>query len=153
MEITDIQEVRRDGKTLPYPFDAVAFSKLGWQPDKIIEVRWRWGSEAVSIRGEHGIYAHFVFGHHYVAALLQQAADPNQKCELVVYNGDGTLRLTLPREARTPRGLERVEWVSFESMAANVDDHFGAIADVGDGQWAYVVNAVTGDLTFRGESR
>jgi nitrogen fixation protein FixH len=135
------------------PFDPASFAKLGLAPARTIEVRWQWDGRAVTYRAEHGVIPKIVAGRHYLAALVQLEADPATRCKLLVLNGDGSVRFTLPDTAKTPRGVDAVEWVSFESMKPVIEDHFAAIADVGDGQWAFIVDAASGGLMVRGEAR
>jgi len=153
MQITDFEVVRRDGRVLPHPIDPVSFAKLGWKPDKTIEARWKWSGTPVSLKGEHGIWPHIVHGGWYIAALVQLAPDPDRRCRLVIYNGNGSVRHVVPTQVPTLTGPGWVEWVEFESMKQDVEGVFGAIGEEPGGQMAYFINADTGAIRLRGESR
>jgi len=153
MQITEFVNVRRDGRILGEEVGPREFAKLGWKPERTIEVRWKWSGTPVSVKGEHGIWTKIVHGGWYIAALVQLAPDPDRRCRLVIYNGNGSVRHVVPTQVPTLTGPGWVEWVAFESMKRDVEGVFCAIGEELGGQMAYFINADTGAIKLRGESR
>lgn len=68
--ITDFLLLREDGKIIDEGITVDRMSALGWKPSLVVEARWKWGEESLSLANPLGLLAIVVPDRERLAILL-----------------------------------------------------------------------------------
>ncbi|QHB70637.1 hypothetical protein [Stenotrophomonas sp. 364] len=68
--ITDFLLLREDGKIIDEGITVDRMSALGWKPSLVVEARWKWGGESLSLANPLGLLAIVVPDRERLAILL-----------------------------------------------------------------------------------
>ena len=89
--ITDLQEIRADGKVIAEAMTFAQMRALGWQPCLLTSVRWNDDGRTVELKHAAGLNVEVLPNRELVAALVNDDASA-QTNRLCVFNRDGSLR-------------------------------------------------------------
>lgn len=89
--ISDLQEIRADGKVIAEAMTSAQMRALGWQPCLVTSVRWNDDGRTVELKHAAGLNVEVLPSRELVAALVNDDASA-QTNRLCVFNRDGSLR-------------------------------------------------------------
>lgn len=90
--ITDFVLVREDGKIIDEGITVDRMSELGWKPCRVVEVRWQWQEESLSLANPLGLLA-IVVPDRERLAILWNTDESGKRATLYVVEG-GNHQLT-----------------------------------------------------------
>lgn len=88
-QIVDFVQVRADGKLVPSTLTVRDMLALGWEPSKMVALRWNHGNREVEIEASDGVHGIVVPGANFVAALVG-GDETNASGRLVIISPDGS---------------------------------------------------------------
>ena len=127
MTIQNFIEIRRDGKVIDESMKVEDVIALG-AAEKILDIQWRNGLTAVSVRNDFGILAKVVDGREFVVANEHDESGKNRT--LSVLNADGSRRLSLPKTQRIREQEVTGEYCWFEPARVKTPHVFGVVFSV-----------------------
>jgi hypothetical protein len=113
--ISNFLEFRRDGKVIPEGMTSVQMITAGWEPDKVLRLKWDWDGHPIELTSPYGLLSRIVRSREYLA-VLEDTDAVGSHAKLSVYLPDGTLRGILgiswsfrkPRDGQRTRSQENI---------------------------------------------
>lgn len=75
MQIDNFIKIREDGKEISCEMSAMEMIDRGWNPCKVIALKWQYQSSLIEIYEPEGIAARVVKGGNFVAATRQKGRE------------------------------------------------------------------------------
>ena len=125
--MTSIQqfiEIRRDGKIIDETMKVEDIFALG-ATEKVVEIQWRNGSQAVFFRDAYGVSAKVILGGDFIVANAHD--NSGQRRVLLIINADGTQRFQLLNTQLICGKSELGDFRWFDSPRIEAPDVFGVI--------------------------
>jgi hypothetical protein len=151
--ISNFQKIRRDGKIIPEGMTGEQMLAAGWQPEKVLWLRWDWFGHPIELASPYGFLSRIVPSREYLA-VLEDTDATGQHAILSVYLSNGTFRgtfpnlLELPGNAQIAPHKEAGEYVWFQIPRSPLPTAFAAVFKVFRNGATYRVDidAATGSL-------
>lgn len=89
-QIADFVQVRADGKLVPSTLTIKEMLARGWQPSKVVALKWNGGGREVEVQAPSGIHGIVVPGANFVAALYG-GDEINPRGRLIILSSDGSM--------------------------------------------------------------
>jgi len=89
--ISNFHKIRRDGKVIPEGMTGVEMIAAGWEPDKVLWLRWDCDGHPTELASHYGLLSRVVPSHEYVA-VLEDTDATGDHATLRVHLADGTIR-------------------------------------------------------------
>jgi hypothetical protein len=118
--IANFHKIRRDGKVIPEGMTGVEMIAAGWEPDKVLRLRWDCDGHPIEVTSPYGLLSRVVRSHEYVA-VLEDTDATGDHATLRVHLPDGTIResypniLEFPATAKFGARKETGEYVWFQT--------------------------------------
>jgi hypothetical protein len=149
--ISNFHEIRKDGKVIPEGMTGVQMITAGWEPNKVLYLRWESCGLPVELASPYGFIRHIVPSREYLV-VLEDTDEFGDNTRLLVYLPDGTLWRNLPNivdfsvMARHLWQEEPGHYVWFESTKSPLPTAFGAVfkAYRNNATYRADINAATG---------
>lgn len=126
MEISNFVQVRVDGKLIPQGMTVKIMLELGWQPAKVVALRWDWGSQQIEFAPPRPLHATVVRGQTFVAAIMEGEL-ASQAGRLVVVNPDGSIHGSLDNRLDVAGQTSAGQFGWFEPAMTAGANIFGAV--------------------------
>ncbi len=145
--IQQFQKIRRDGKVIDETMTPEAMIRAGWQPDKVLMLRWMWYDRVVELRSQFGFLSRIVASREYVAVLEDTDAG-GQRSMLTVYQADGTPRMTFQNVVPINGQPEAGIFASFRLPQSGVATAFSVLFDLyrNGARYQVEIDAATGNI-------
>ena len=101
----------------------------GWEPDKVIALRWDWAGRPVELRSNFGLLSQIVPSRDYVA-VLEETDGSGDHSLLTVYQGDGSSRGSFRNIVEVAGKPEVGEFLWFEPASSSSPTAFGVVFNV-----------------------
>jgi hypothetical protein len=137
--ITTFQEIRRDGKVIEESMTPEDMIRAGWQPDKVVALRWVWYDRTIELRSPFGFLSRVVPSREYVAVLEDTDAG-GQHAVLTVYQTDGSPRGTFRNVLEIAGKPAAGEFRSFRTPKSPLPTAFCVLFDVFSNGGTYQVD-------------
>jgi hypothetical protein len=99
--ISNLQKIRRDGNMIPEGMTGEQMIASGWEPDKVLWLRWDCYGHPIELASPYGFLSRIVPSREYLA-VLEDTDATGQHARLSVYLSDGTLRGNFPNILEFP---------------------------------------------------
>jgi hypothetical protein len=73
--ISNFQKIRRDGKLIPEGMTGEQMTLSGWEPDKVLWLRWDWHGHPIQLAKPLRLSFRVVESHEYLAVLAAWTAE------------------------------------------------------------------------------
>ena len=129
--ISNFQKIRRDGKVIPEGVTGEQMIAAGWEPDKVLRLRWDWYGNPIELSSPYGFLSRIVPSREYLA-VLEDTDATGDHARLSVYLSNGTFRgtfnnvLDLPATPVVPEHKEAGEYVWFQTPKSPLPTAFAA---------------------------
>ena len=133
--ISNFQEIRRDGKVIPEGMTGVQMLAAGWQPEKVLWLRWDWFGHPIELASPFGFLSRIVPTREYLVVLEDTDASGDH-ARLSVYLSNGTFRgsfpniLDIPGIGDAPAHREAGEYAWFQPPKTSLPTAFAAVFKV-----------------------
>jgi hypothetical protein len=133
--ISNFQKIRRDGKVIPEGMTGVQMIVAGWEPDKVLRLRWDWDGHPIELTSPYGLLSRVVPSHEYLA-VLEDTDATGYHARLSVYLPDGTIKesypklLDFPATAKSLAHKEPGEYVWFQTPKSPLPTAFAVVFKV-----------------------
>ena len=119
--VTNFRQTRRDGKVIEEQMSVEDILCLGWKPDKIVHIEWKFDGRAVNLDFPRGVLAE-VLPSRYAVVFRPHSGEM-----LLVFNSDGTERLRVTEiESKDGKMVSGTfEW--FELPRSGVATNIGVV--------------------------
>ena len=124
-QISNFEEVRRDGKVIRASMPVNDMISLGWEPCKIVSIRWTCEGGKVEYSAPDGILATVVPGANFVAAIITD--NPSANSRLIILRPDGSIYGTVANAVNIAGHHARGVFRWFEDARQKGVDKFGVI--------------------------
>jgi hypothetical protein len=130
--ISNFYEIRRDGKVIREGVTALEMITSGWEPDKVLSLRWDWDGHPIELVSRYGFLSRVVSSREYLAVLEDTDATGGH-ATLSVYLPNGTRRedfpniLEFPETAKFPAHKEAGEYVWFQTPKSQLPTAFAVV--------------------------
>jgi hypothetical protein len=143
--IERFQSIRRDGKIIEESMTPVEMIRAGWQPDKVLVLRWVWFGRTIELRSQFGFLSRVVQSREYVA-VLEDTDATGQHAVLTVYQADGSPREIYRNVLEISGKPEAGEFASFRSPQSPLPTAFCVLFDVfrNGGRFQVDIDAASG---------
>lgn len=150
-KITQLIEIRRDGTVIDETMTIEDIIALEGS-EEIVEVRWRNGSQSISIRDDCGLWVKIVAGGSFVVV---SRCDEFGKHAMFVFNANGAQRFQLPNVQIINGKSEDGEFLWIEEPYTKSANVFGAIFEraCDHSQWWLDIDAESGEAVRVHEAR
>jgi hypothetical protein len=151
--IVNFQEVRRDRKVILEGMTGVQMIASGWEPDKVLSLRWDYYGHPIELVSPYGFLSRVVPSRAYLA-VLEDTDSTGDHATLSVYLPNGTRRkdflniLEFPEAAQSPAHKEAGEFVWFQTPKSPLPTAFAVVFKVYRNGATYQVDidAATGTI-------
>lgn len=151
--VENFVEIRRDGKTIPESMSVDEMIAQGWSAEKVIEARWLFDGQPVSLANEHGLLAE-VTPRRDGVAVLRNSGDEQVPGTLEVVNADGTSRLVIGNHQQINGRDYGGAFGWLERARVVAPNAFGAVFRAENGaMWQLDIDANTGQVLGVYETR
>lgn len=89
-QIVDFVQVRADGRPVPSTMTVRDMLALGWEPSKVVALRWNHDNREVEFEGADGVHGIVVPGANFVAALVG-GDEATASGRLIIISPDGSI--------------------------------------------------------------
>jgi hypothetical protein len=133
--ISNFHEIRRDGKVIPDGMTGVQMLAAGWEPDKVLWLRWDWYGHPIELASPYGLLSRVVPNHEYLA-LLEDTDASGDHATLRICLPDGTIRENFPNilewagTADSGARKEAGEYVWFQTPKSPLPTAFAVVFKV-----------------------
>jgi hypothetical protein len=133
--ISNFHEIRRDGKVIPEGMTGVQMLAAGWEPDKVLWLRWDYYGQPIELASPYGFLSRVVPSHEYLA-VLEDTDETGDHARLSVYLSNGTFRgtfpniLDLPGNSQIGPHREAGEYAWFQKPKSPLPTAFAAVFKV-----------------------
>jgi hypothetical protein len=130
--ISNFHKIRRDGKVIPEGMTGVEMIAAGWEPDKVLRLRWDYDGHPIELASPYGLLSRVVPRHEYLA-VLEDTDATGDHATLRVYLPDGTIRESLPNipewaeTAQSVARKEEGEYVWFQMPKSPLPTAFAVV--------------------------
>lgn len=145
--IKNFKEIRLDGKIIDESMSIDDLIKLGWTPEKIVEIQWHSNGDAVSICDTYGLLAIVVPSKDSVA-VIKHNSNINPEKNLLILNSDGAIKFTLSNTQKIKNNDEVGKFAWFEPARIKSPHLFGVIFEIIDKNqmFQFDVDSNTGEI-------
>ncbi len=130
--ISNLRHIRRDGKVIPETMTAVQMIAAGWEPDKVLWIRWDSDGHPIELASPFGFLSRVVASREYIVVLEDTDATGNY-ATLSTYLSDGTLHniypniVHFPATATWPACEEPGEYLWFQTPKSPIPTAFAVV--------------------------
>ena len=143
-KIQDLKLIRKDGNIIT---EGMRDRNPNWKyPCKVIRIEWRFNGDLISVENELGLFSFVMENREMI--VISKALDEEVKVTLVqIYNGDGSIRMTLPQTQCINGKEEKVIYGWVENSYYGSDDCFNIVVEAVDlhDNYRVEINAITGE--------
>lgn len=124
--ITSFKKIRRDGKVIDESVTAAQMISLGWNPEKVIELKWEANGRQLTFKGEFGLLAVVVPNRRSIA-VLKENDDSGANNSLVVLDVNGDEKIRVNNKIVIDKKEESGAFCWFEPSRDNSLDCVGVV--------------------------
>lgn len=124
--IVNFVQVRADGKLIPASMAVREMLALGWEPSKVVALRWTHDGQQIDVKSPSGIHGVVVPGENFVAALCGQD-ELNLDGEVTIFAPDGSMHGKIGLPIAVSGHIFRGTFSWFEPAMAPRVNAFGAV--------------------------
>ena len=129
--ISNFHKIRRDGKVIPEGMTGEQMIAAGWEPEKVLWLRWDYYGNPIELASQYGFLSRIVASREYLVVLEDTDAS-GQHATLSVYLSNGTFRGSFPNILDVPGPLggpvhrEAGEYAWFQTPRSPLPTAFAA---------------------------
>ena len=132
MKISNFVQLRADGKLIPNGMTVKSMLSLGWEPSKVVALRWTYGSHQVEFAPGPPVHAIVVPGEDFVAALVY-AGGEGAASRLTIINPDGSIHGALENRLDVAGSTAAGEFGWFDPAMTPAANVFGTVFQTSSG--------------------
>jgi len=152
--ISDFERIREDGKVIDENMTVDRMIALGWSPCLVVEARWRWQEQLLSVVNSRGLLAIVVPDRQHLA-ILWNDDDTGIAATLYVVSGDRQQQIRITDQLLIDGQLETGVYSWFEQFPQDSPSVFTCMFSRQRDQAMFRVDidAATGDILSVQHSR